>query len=473
MRYKQVRTYQGQTTTTYYLGKGFEVEKKGTQTTEHSYISDIAILTEVNNSPTIRFTHKDRLGSTTTFTDRYGNALGYRSYDPFGKPRMGNNSPMSRYAKDARLVNNINDTSNPIRRGFTDHEHLDEAELIHMNGRVYDYNLGRFMSVDPFIQGVGNSQGINPYSYVMNNPLGYTDPSGYSALARGGSICHGQAYCGDDMGRIDNKDSSGNNGKGTIINDNEPPQDKGSETNKAKRDAAISEDVYEDTSKLNPEDGVFRLTYEELKALGLGTVQFEHESSGFKSALYFDSVNTEFVIAFAGTENFVDLPNLSFSADMLANFSQGLGKFSKQHDLAVNNSRIINKVIGQLIHDGKLGSSTISTTGHSLGGGLAALAAAKNNMTSNTFNSAGLSSKTIQNFCINSSNFSKVNAYYVRGEILILLQDSSILPNAQGNRIPLDPVNKSNWYTPPYKRVQRSLTSHFISNVNASMQGIR
>jgi len=48
-----------------------------------------------------------------------------------------------------------------------------------MNGRVYDYNIGRFMSVDPFIHGVGNSQGINPYSYVMNNPLGYTDPSGY------------------------------------------------------------------------------------------------------------------------------------------------------------------------------------------------------------------------------------------------------------------------------------------------------
>ncbi|WP_246587854.1 RHS repeat protein [Alteromonas lipotrueiana] len=53
--------------------------------------------------------------------------------------------------------------------------------LIHTNGRVYDYNLGRFLSVDPFIQGIGNSQGINPYSYVMNNPLGDTDPTGYTA----------------------------------------------------------------------------------------------------------------------------------------------------------------------------------------------------------------------------------------------------------------------------------------------------
>jgi len=50
---------------------------------------------------------------------------------------------------------------------------------VHMNGRVYDYNLGRFLSVDPIIQGNGNSQGINPYSYIMNNPLSGTDPTGY------------------------------------------------------------------------------------------------------------------------------------------------------------------------------------------------------------------------------------------------------------------------------------------------------
>jgi hypothetical protein len=48
-----------------------------------------------------------------------------------------------------------------------------------MNGRIYDYNLGRFLSVDPFIQDPGNSQSMNPYSYIMNNPLAGTDPSGY------------------------------------------------------------------------------------------------------------------------------------------------------------------------------------------------------------------------------------------------------------------------------------------------------
>jgi hypothetical protein len=50
-----------------------------------------------------------------------------------------------------------------------------------MNGRVYDYQLGRFLSVDPFIQAPLNSQSMNPYSYIMNNPLSGTDPTGYDA----------------------------------------------------------------------------------------------------------------------------------------------------------------------------------------------------------------------------------------------------------------------------------------------------
>lgn len=52
-----------------------------------------------------------------------------------------------------------------------------------MNGRVYDYNLGRFMSVDPVIQSPTNSQSINPYSYIMNNPLSGTDPTGYASCS--------------------------------------------------------------------------------------------------------------------------------------------------------------------------------------------------------------------------------------------------------------------------------------------------
>ena len=50
------------------------------------------------------------------------------------------------------------------KHGFTDHEHLDNVGLIHMNGRVYDPMIGRFMSVDPVYQAPTNSQSVNPYT---------------------------------------------------------------------------------------------------------------------------------------------------------------------------------------------------------------------------------------------------------------------------------------------------------------------
>jgi hypothetical protein len=52
-----------------------------------------------------------------------------------------------------------------------------------MNGRVYDPVLGRFLSADPYVDDAGDSQAYNRYTYVSNNPLGYTDPSGYIKLS--------------------------------------------------------------------------------------------------------------------------------------------------------------------------------------------------------------------------------------------------------------------------------------------------
>ncbi len=63
-------------------------------------------------------------------------------------------------------------------RGFTGHEHLTEFELIDMNGRVYDPILGRFLSIDPYVQMPDYRDGFNRYAYCLNNPLIYTDPSG-------------------------------------------------------------------------------------------------------------------------------------------------------------------------------------------------------------------------------------------------------------------------------------------------------
>jgi hypothetical protein len=51
-----------------------------------------------------------------------------------------------------------------------------------MNGRVYDPTLGRFLSADPFVENAGDAQAYNRYSYVGNNPLGATDPTGFFSL---------------------------------------------------------------------------------------------------------------------------------------------------------------------------------------------------------------------------------------------------------------------------------------------------
>jgi RHS repeat-associated protein len=65
-----------------------------------------------------------------------------------------------------------------LGRGYTGHEHLPEFGLINMNARLYDPAVGRFLSPDPFVQAPDFSQSFNRYSYCLNNPLIYTDPTG-------------------------------------------------------------------------------------------------------------------------------------------------------------------------------------------------------------------------------------------------------------------------------------------------------
>lgn len=57
---------------------------------------------------------------------------------------------------------------------------LDEFGLINMNGRCYDPVAGRFLSPDIIVQNPNNTQCYNRYSYAINNPLKFTDPSGWS-----------------------------------------------------------------------------------------------------------------------------------------------------------------------------------------------------------------------------------------------------------------------------------------------------
>jgi RHS repeat-associated protein len=101
-------------------------------------------------------------------TDNSGNVLARYAYDPWGK-RVG----AANWAYSPTYTSTLN-----IDRGYTMHEHLDEFDLINMNGRVYDPAVAQFLSPDPYIQDAGNWLNYNRYAYCYNNPTRYTDPSG-------------------------------------------------------------------------------------------------------------------------------------------------------------------------------------------------------------------------------------------------------------------------------------------------------
>ncbi len=83
-----------------------------------------------------------------------------------------------RSADDWSYTLDANDLALFAGRGFTGHEHLPWFNLYNMNGRMYDPLVARFLSPDNVIQNPTSTQNYNRYSYCLNNPLKYTDPSG-------------------------------------------------------------------------------------------------------------------------------------------------------------------------------------------------------------------------------------------------------------------------------------------------------
>ncbi|MCG7564640.1 RHS repeat-associated core domain-containing protein, partial [Pseudoalteromonas sp. McH1-42] len=119
-----------------------------------------------------RFMLDDHLGSTHVIADASGKKEQVMSFDVFGARRNA-----TTWARDFSDQNKF--TSKLTLRGYTGHEQMDEVGLVHMGGRVYDPILGRFLQADPMVQAPHNIQNLNRYSYVVNNPLNKTDPSGY------------------------------------------------------------------------------------------------------------------------------------------------------------------------------------------------------------------------------------------------------------------------------------------------------
>lgn len=135
--------------------------------------------------------YKDHLGSVDIITDRLGKPTHSMSFDPWGARRKGDSNDVLAWVKNAgetdqlvlqNMLGSLSLTgfSNPITtRGYTGHEMVDDMGIIHMNGRIYDPRLGRFLQADPYIQAAVNTQSYNRYSYLWNNPLNATDPSGF------------------------------------------------------------------------------------------------------------------------------------------------------------------------------------------------------------------------------------------------------------------------------------------------------
>ena len=191
------------TTTTYYVGN-VEIRNVtgGKQYTRYVEGHAIVKLTRNDSSRTAISTDyliTDHLGSIDAIADSSGALLYDLSFDAWGRRRAADSTFAIINTPATALT-----TLTP--RGFTGHEMLDTVGLIHMNGRVYDPRLGRFTSADPIVQFPHYSQSFNHYSYVLNNPLGYTDPSGYGIKFKQvvGIIVAaiGTYICGPDCGTL-------------------------------------------------------------------------------------------------------------------------------------------------------------------------------------------------------------------------------------------------------------------------------
>lgn len=167
--------------TIWYFGTVERIQQAGQNAYFRRYIGDVALVDfyPATGARDVRYLLKDHLGSIHTVVGGSGLAgsavpIHFGSFGERQNPSRNGMLPVD----GVRLHNLL------TSRGFTGHEHADGLGVIHMNGRIYDPRLGRFLQADPFVQDGKDSQSLNRYSYVLNNPLSYTDPSGYFSFSR-------------------------------------------------------------------------------------------------------------------------------------------------------------------------------------------------------------------------------------------------------------------------------------------------
>lgn len=174
-RYRRIDRVNGAiVSTTRYIGN-VEVIITANGTETKRYLAGGAIVATLNGgNATDRYALPDHLGSVDAVVSDSGALVESSSFDAWG----GRRNATTWQGAAAPLATTT--------RGFTGHEHVDNLNIIHMNGRLYDPSLGRFIQADSMVD--AGIQGLNRYSYVLNRPLTLTDPSGHLSTHEWGSL---------------------------------------------------------------------------------------------------------------------------------------------------------------------------------------------------------------------------------------------------------------------------------------------
>lgn len=168
---------------TYFIGST-EIEFSNNQSAKYKrQLGDFAIVEEHNGISTDRYLFTDHLGSVDKIVNASGVLIQAMSFSAWGERRTPSDWNTFDWQAPAQQAT-IYQLSQYTSSGFTGHEMVDAFGIINMGGRIYDASLGRMLQADPFVQDPTNTQSFNRYTYVYNNPLSYTDPSGYFSLKK-------------------------------------------------------------------------------------------------------------------------------------------------------------------------------------------------------------------------------------------------------------------------------------------------
>jgi RHS repeat-associated protein len=165
-RIKKISYTESGNKTTYYIGNHFETEiiqnSSGTFTknTTYYHVNNEKVAKDVNDGATVTtsYYHTDHLGSSSVITDESGDLVERTKYYPYGSMREGGEA--NKYY-------------------YTGKELDMDTGLYYYGARYYHPTFATFTQADTIIPDVYDPQSLNRYTYVLNNPLKYIDPTGH------------------------------------------------------------------------------------------------------------------------------------------------------------------------------------------------------------------------------------------------------------------------------------------------------